>query len=115
MKRSVFPEPWIPRWICRGQARGQLLSGRYYLENAQISQKNSYTDKGGIKGYVYAGNSNGFNIYENTNFIPMGFTFDSYITEDEYAEIADRTLADRILTRELILSADDAETYGHLS
>ena len=99
--------------LSRAGARA-LLSGRYYLENAQISQKNSYTDKGGIKGYVYAGNSNGFNIYENTNFIPMGFTFDSYITEDEYAGIADRTLADRILTRELILSADDAETYGHL-
>ena len=99
--------------LSRAGARA-LLSGRYYLENAQISQKNSYTDKGGIKGYVYAGNSNGFNIYENTNFIPMGFTFDSYITEDEYAGIADRTLADRILTRELILGADDAETYGHL-
>ncbi len=99
--------------LSRAGARA-LLSGRYYLENAQISQKNSYTDKGGIKGYVYAGNSNGFNIYENTNFIPMGFTFDSYITEDEYAGIADRTLADRILTRELILGADDAETYSHL-
>ena len=99
--------------LSRAGARA-LLSGRYYLENAQISQKNSYTDKGGIKGYVYAGNSNGFNIYENTNFIPMGFTFDSYITEDEYTGIADRTLADRILTRELILDADDAETYGHL-
>ena len=99
--------------LSRAGARA-LLSGRYYLENAQISQKNSYTDKGGIKGYVYAGNSNGFNIYENTNFIPMGFTFDSYITEDEYAGIADRTLADRILTRELILGADDAKTYGRL-
>lgn len=93
-----------------------LLSTRYYLENILIHQDETYEDKGGILGYVKKYETdNGYQVYENTCYIPMGFTFDSCITEEDYTSVvSSRTLSDRLLVKDLILSEEDAEKYGDL-
>ena len=61
-----------------------------------------------LKGYSKIGTEKGFDIYENSNYIPMGFSFDEYITEEEYAAIdAAAQYKDRILPKYLIVSTDD--------
>ena len=40
-----------------------------------------------MPGWVYYGNANGFDIWENQYYIPMGFTYDSFITRTEYDEM----------------------------
>lgn len=91
-----------------------LLSLRYYLENSIIHQDETYDDKGGLAGFELAGESNGYNIYENQHYIPMGFTFDSYMTEEDYEAIDNDTAQDRLLVKDLILNEETAAQYGHL-
>lgn len=93
-----------------------ILSARYYLENQLVHSDKSYTSEGGLIGYRKVGESDGYNIYENQYFIPIGFTFDRFMTEDTYSLLLDRdkTTADRVLVRDLILSDEDTEKYGAL-
>lgn len=52
-----------------------LLSVKYYLD---------YTNEGNIpNGFEYKETKGEVPVYENSNFINMGFTYDRYITEDE--------------------------------
>lgn len=93
-----------------------ILSARYYLENELVSSDESYSDKGGLIGYRKVGESDGYSIYENQYFIPMGFTFNRYMTEDTYSLLLDEdgTAADRLLAEDIILDDEAAKRYGYL-
>jgi uncharacterized membrane protein YfhO len=94
----------------------QILSLRYYLENDLVKSDESYSKEGGLPGYTQLPDDEnaGYHIYENDHFIPMGFTFDSYLTESDYDSLDKNDKADRLLVKDLILSDGDAEKYGQL-
>ena len=50
-------------------------------------------------------------LYENENYVPMGFTYDYYITEEEYEATVKNTRSN-LLMRALVLSEEDAAVYG---
>lgn len=52
-------------------------------------------------------------IYENQNFIPMGFTFDYYITAEQLAN-ADPAIRSNLLLKALVLTDEQVEKYGDL-
>lgn len=89
-----------------------ILSVRYYLENTLVKSEESYEDKGGLLGYEEGLPSAGYNIYENEHFIPMGFTFNNYMTETNYDAVTKGTTSDRILVKDLILSDEQKKKYG---
>ncbi len=61
-------------------------------------------------GWTYYDTEDGFMLYENENYVPMGFTYDYYITEESYeATIRPRA---NLLMRALVLSEEDAKAYG---
>lgn len=92
-----------------------LLSVRYYIENILVSHDNAYSDEGGMPGYgLVRSDTNGYDVYENYHYIPMGFTFDYYMTQENYDEMEKDDAADRLLVKDLILSQEDALAYGHL-
>lgn len=93
-----------------------LLSAKYFLDNNIVNGSGkSYTESGGILGYEKAGVTDGdYTVYENQHFIPMGFTFDSYITEMNYEGLSSDRVRDRVLLKDLILSQEDAEEIGYL-
>ena len=91
-----------------------LLSARYYLENKLVKPKETIEDKGGLAGYGETGENSGYRIFENRNFIPMGFTFDFYMTQDNYDSLPDRETADRLLVQDLILTGEQQMKYGDL-
>lgn len=91
-----------------------LLSDRYYLDNNEVSHEKTFESEGGLPGYEKAGESDGYLIYQNMHYIPMGFTFDSCMTEDAYSSISDRTAADRLLVKNIILSREDVRRFRHL-
>lgn len=91
-----------------------VMSVRYYLENALVKHDKSYTDQGGIQGYALINEENGYNVYETANYIPMGFSFDSYITEENYKKLPNGVVSDRVLVKDLILSEEMAQKYGSL-
>jgi uncharacterized membrane protein YfhO len=94
----------------------QILSVRYYLENAIIASDDSYSKSGGLPGYSQLADDNtaGYHIYENGHFIPMGFTFDTYMKRSDYDQLDKGTVGDRVLVKDLILSDEDADKYGSL-
>ncbi len=101
-------ETSIPVSRCGARA---ILSARYYMENADISKNRVYSNGEGTDGYVFLDNQNGFDIFENKNFIPMGFTYDYYITESEWNDLEAKE-HDYDLVKVLIISDEDALKYG---
>ena len=57
--------------------------------------------------------TNEFIIYENQNYIPMGFTYDYYITQTQYAE-TDPANRSNLLLKALVLTDEQVEKYGDL-
>ena len=66
-----------------------------------------------MPGWTYYTTQNGFDIWENQYYIPMGFSYDYYITREEYDAVseANRHL---VLLKALVLSDEQAEKYGDL-
>lgn len=91
-----------------------VMSVRYYIENTLVVPDNSYSDQGGMDGYTPLNEENGYNVYETENYIPMGFSFGSYMTEENYDLLKNGPISDRVLVKDLILSAEMAEKYGSL-
>lgn len=76
-----------------------LFSVKYYFNYNDGTDGSTESD---IKGFEYLKSQNGFDIYENKYFVPMGFTYDYFITtsQAEKLETADR---ERVLMRAIVL------------
>ena len=69
-----------------------------------------------MPGFAYYGNANGFDIWENQYYIPMGFSYDYYITRSEYnalSEGGEDTIGDRELSmlRAVVIEDDRVPYY----
>ena len=69
-----------------------------------------------IPGFAYYGNASGFDIWENLYYIPLGFSYDYYITRSEYnalSEGSENAIGDRelALLRALVVEDDRAQYY----
>lgn len=64
-----------------------------------------------MPGWTYYGTQNGFDIWENEYYIPMGFSYDYYVTEEEYeaTPVGERNL---LLLKALVLTEEQAAEYG---
>ena len=89
-----------------------LLSTRYYIENHLVKPSETIEDKGGLTGYEQGEANNGYRIFENNNYIPMGFTFDSYIRDDDYSAMKKGEMTDRLLVKDIILTEEQCAKYG---
>ena len=89
-----------------------LLSVRYYIENTLVKPSKTLEDKGGLAGYDQLTENNGYRIFENSNYIPMGFTFNSYIRDDEYSSMKKGEMTDRLLVKDIILTEEQVAKYG---
>lgn len=84
-----------------------LTSCRYYL------CYEGETRDHGIDGFTYLATENGFDIYENQNFIPMGFTYDYYVDEETFEEW-DIQHRDRLLVEAIRLTDEQIAEYGDI-
>ncbi|WP_026508050.1 YfhO family protein [Butyrivibrio sp. MC2013] len=85
-----------------------ILSARYYLENTRINDNREFESGDGTADYNLTGSigaDNGFTVFENLNFIPMGFSFDYYISESEWKKLEPASV-DYQLVKVLILPDD---------
>jgi hypothetical protein len=93
-----------------------LFSVKYYFNELPESQRNGTsevitpTSCGALKSFTYVDTQNGFNIYENDNYIPMGFAFDYYTTDTDIknAEEVEKT---EMLLKALVLDSEQTEKY----
>ena len=100
-----------------------FFSCKYFFDDIEDSnnpeKESCFVDKKGktkMPGWKFLKESNGFNIYENENYIPMGFAYDSCITEEEFERVktnnrTEAVLAALVLTREQMKKYSDITGY----
>lgn len=89
-----------------------LLSVKYLFDYAGDSDKfRNDSGKTRMPGYKYIDTRNGFEIFENKNYISYGFWYDSYITEDQYYEVEENQ-RHLVLLKALVLNDEQAKEYG---
>ena len=103
VKRDVRSQPELSNYALRG-----LLSVRYLLTTlAHQKQFHAEADEG----WTYYDTLDGYVLYENQNYVPMGFTYDYYLTETQYEDTVTPTRSN-LLMRALVLTEEDAVAYG---
>ena len=63
-----------------------------------------------MPGWIYYGNANGFDIWENEYYIPMGFSYDKYTTRSSFETLSE-TKRELALLRGLVVEDEDAEVF----
>lgn len=89
-----------------------LLSVRYLLNrmdgDAFIDED---TGEAQMPGYEYLKTSGGYYIYENTNYIPYGFSYNFYMTE-EFCEGYSTSYRPALMLKAIMLDEEQIEKYG---
>ena len=82
-----------------------LLSVKYYYD---------YDGKASVpQGFVYKQTENEVNIYENTNYIPMGFVFEDYCLENQLEELLPEEKA-KVMLNALVIRDEDENIVSKL-
>ena len=107
VQRDVGSRPETKYYGLRG-----LTSCRWLFD--PVNSGKNFIDESGraaMPGWTYYATQNGFDIYQNNYYIPMGFSYDRYITRSEYNDIAedDRNL---LLLKAIVLEDADAPKYA---
>ena len=103
VKRDVRSEPEIANYALRG-----LLSVEYLITTPE--KRESFEEEADA-GWTYLADVDGYALYHNDNYVPMGFTYDYYVTEATY-ESSIKSLRSNLLLRALVLEDEDVEKYG---
>lgn len=103
VKRDVRSEPEITNYALRG-----LLSVEYLITTPE--KRESFEDEADA-GWTYLADVDGYTLYHNDNYVPMGFTYDYYVTKATY-EASVKTLRSNLLMRALMLEDEDVAQYG---
>lgn len=116
---DFYPSVGVPRDVgsrpevkCYGIR--SLLSVKYLFDYAYDDDKFENDEgKTRMPGYRYVDTQNGYKIYENKNYIPYGFYFNSYITEEQYYECNEDN-RHLLLLKAMVLNDEQAKKYGDL-
>ena len=80
---------------------------------AKLEQNKLNWEKEKLEGWNLVSSTTSYLIYENENWVPMGFTYDSYITEEDFETVSD-TNAGNVLMKALLLTDEQVERYGQM-
>ena len=108
--RDVASRPDMTVYGLRG-----LFSCKYFFD--YIKDDEHFTDDKGepkMPYWKYKATYNNFEIYENECYIPMGFTYDEYVTEKEFERVADINKTEAILNA-LVLSREQMKKYSQIT
>ena len=102
VQRDVGSRPDVKYYGLRG-----LTSCRWLFDPTDFGKKFTGENGTAMPGWSYYATQNGCDIYKNDYFIPMGFSYDSYITRSEYNNLPedDRNL---LLLKAVVLEDSDA-------
>ena len=102
VKRDVSSKPEYSYYALRS-----FLSVKYLYAQADEVTPDSVL----CQGFEFYKEENGYYIFKNTNYIPMGFTFDYYITEEEFEDVPN-TQRDKVLTSAIVLTNSQILQYS---
>lgn len=108
--RNVASRPETSHYALRG-----LTSVRWLFDDSTDGQyfASGEDNEPEMPGWVFYGNENGYDIWENQYYIPMGFTYDEYATREEFDDLS-KAQREKLLLKAIVLDEEQVETYGHL-
>ena len=106
--RNVASRPDTTHYAVRS-----LLSVKYLFDYAIDGSFFKAEDYTAMPGYTYLSTQNDFMIFENDFYIPMGFTYDSFITEDMYYSLSSNQREVAMLGA-LVVENDKAEEVSQV-
>ena len=86
-----------------------LFSVKYYFDKIKDGEQ----EDPGLPGFTLMDEENGFRVYRNDYFIPMGFTYDWYVPQSIFDTKATVT-KERLLIRALVLDEEQIARYGDI-
>lgn len=85
-----------------------LLSVKYYF--SAKDDENSAPD---MPAFSKISDGDHFEVYENTEYVPMGFTYDTYITEEQLGKISEKKKSNALM-HSVLLTEEQAEKYSDI-
>lgn len=110
VKRDVGSRPETDVYGLRSFTSTRWLFN-YKDDSSSFERSDGVTE---MPGWKYYDTQNNFNIYENENFIPMGFTYDKFVTREQYNQVheGNRHL---LLLKAMVLDSEDFEKYSDIT
>lgn len=88
-----------------------LLAVKYLLNRTDGNRFENDDGEAAMPGYKYIKTSGGYYIYENTNYVPYGISYDYYMTEEFCSGYSENVRA-KLMLKALLLSDEQIEKYG---
>lgn len=108
VQRDVGSRPDVKYYGLRG-----LTSCRWLFDPVKSGKSfagESKTDPA-MPGWSYYATQNGFDIYQNDYYIPMGFSYDYYITRSEYNQVPTDS-RNLIMLKAIVIPDGDVQKYS---
>lgn len=106
VQRDVASRPDLTHYTLRG-----LFSVKYFYNYKREDNENNVPTA--LPGFELVDENEYFEIYENKLYIPMGFGYDTYISEKDAAEKGNST-RERMLINTLVLSDEQIKKYSDI-
>lgn len=95
-----------------------LLSVKYYFDSPYIDENGMiaepYDHPTGLDIFEYKDTMSRMWVYENKYFIPMGFTYDKYMTDSDFETIDNRYFRMNALLDAVVLDDEQAVRFGDI-
>ncbi len=107
VQRDVGSRPEVSEYALRS-----LTSTRWLVDYAGDSE--TFCDENGVTampGWKYYDKQSEFEIWENEYYIPMGFCYDSYISEENY-EKCETNNKTKLMLKAMVLTDEQLEKYS---
>lgn len=116
ISRSVASRPDTSHYALRSFLSVRWLFD-YADEDGQVGKTDFFETDGvtEMPGWIAAGEQNGFCLYENRCYIPMGFSYEYYLTRSAYDELPPTRREKALLKALVVEDADEATVSGMLS
>lgn len=92
-----------------------LLSVRYILDDVeptQLALQDKTGEATGHLGCTYHGMAGDFYVYENLHYVPIGFTYDSYVTYEQLESVTEPSSKAMLLLNAIALTDKQIEKYS---
>ena len=109
---EFYPEVGVKRDVS-SYPETKLYALRSFLSVRWLVTEARNGDTAPMPGFTYLDTFGDYHLYENDNFVPMGFTFEHTIDEETFYDTA-TDFRCRLLMKGLLLSQEDLDRYGHL-
>ncbi|MDE5764390.1 MAG: YfhO family protein [Ruminococcus sp.] len=114
--RGLFSVKYFYREKVDGYTYEELKSMTESPDSSELTDKNGIRASRAdiekeLPGFRYIAENEYFEIYENEHYIPMGFGYDTYISEND-SGISNKSVRERSLISALVLSDEQIEKYS---